>query len=442
MSKKNSKKAFVDAVRSRGGVRYFDLGGQATTSPNNVASGLKAGDPFSGVPIIGDIGGKNSDIAGGVIGGVGNLVQSVGGAFTAQNGYQAQLAPTQNLDYSGTVNQASQQALSGYGQTAGNLGNEQALEQQLLAQSQGQGPNPAQAALANNTQTNVANQAALMANQRGGSANAGLIARQAAQQGAQTQQQAVGQSAALEAQQRLAAQQGAAALQGQIGNQITNQQAASNQLLGIGAGATNTQNANLISNYGQAQGINSQVAQQNANAVNQTTSGLLGGASSLLALFAEGGEVAPAAMAPKASYAEGGPVSVSGQFLNSSPNELGEFANVGSGVGQTASAAVPVLAQAAQTAEGTSKGLTGIGKSVAGMATGGQAPFTAAKGKKVPGDAKVKGDSLKNDTVPAMLSPGEIVLPRHVTQAPDAPQRAAAFVQAIQAKQGLKRGKK
>jgi hypothetical protein len=76
------------------------------------------------------------------------------------------------------------------------------------------------------------------------------------------------------------------------------------------------------------------------------------------------------------------------------------------------------------------------------MAKGGQAPFTAAKGKKVPGEAKVKGDSLKNDTVPAMLSPGEIVLPRHVTQAPDAPQRAAAFVQAIQAKQGLKRGKR
>jgi hypothetical protein len=442
MSKKNSKKAFVDAVRSRGGVRYFDLGGQATLAPTNVAGGLAGGDPLANVPVLNAGHNAISQSVGNMIGGVGNLAQTVGGAFTSQNGYQAQLAPTQQLDYSPIVNQAGQQALSGYGQAQGNLSNEQVLEQQLLGQSQGQGPNPAQAALANNTATNVANQAAIAANQRGGSANAGLIARQAGQQGAATQQQAVGQSAALDAQQRLAAQQGAVALQGQIGNQITNQQAASNQLLGIGAGATNTQNANLISNYGQAQGINSQVAQQNSNAVNQTTSGLLGGASSLLALFAEGGEV-PSTPAPAiAKYAEGGPVSVSGQFLNSSPNEMGEFANVGSGVGQTAAPSVPTLAPAAQTSDSTSKGLSGIGKSVAGMAKGGQAPFTAAKGKKVPGEAKVKGDSLKNDTVPAMLSPGEIVLPRHVTQAPDAPQRAAAFVQAIQAKQGLKRGKR
>jgi hypothetical protein len=63
----------------------------------------------------------------------------------------------------------------------------------------------------------------------------------------------------------------------------------------------------------------------------------------------------------------------------------------------------------------------------------------AAKGMKVPGQAKVAGNSLKNDTVPAMLSPGEIVLPRDVVNHPDAPNKAAQFVQAIQAKQGLKR---
>lgn len=37
-------------------------------------------------------------------------------------------------------------------------------------------------------------------------------------------------------------------------------------------------------------------------------------------------------------------------------------------------------------------------------------------------------DSTANDTVPAMLSPHEIVLPRSVAQAPDAPQKAAQFV--------------
>jgi hypothetical protein len=36
----------------------------------------------------------------------------------------------------------------------------------------------------------------------------------------------------------------------------------------------------------------------------------------------------------------------------------------------------------------------------------------------VPGQARVAGDSPKNDTVPARLSPGEVVLPRSVTQHP------------------------
>lgn len=39
-----------------------------------------------------------------------------------------------------------------------------------------------------------------------------------------------------------------------------------------------------------------------------------------------------------------------------------------------------------------------------------------AKGGMVPGRAKVKGDSSQNDTVPALLSAGEYILPRSVTQ--------------------------
>src|SRR5712664_51228 len=48
----------------------------------------------------------------------------------------------------------------------------------------------------------------------------------------------------------------------------------------------------------------------------------------------------------------------------------------------------------------------------------------AARGVLVGGKAKRKGDAEENDTVPAMLSPGEIVLPRTVAQAEDAPDRA------------------
>ena len=49
----------------------------------------------------------------------------------------------------------------------------------------------------------------------------------------------------------------------------------------------------------------------------------------------------------------------------------------------------------------------------------------------VPGKAKFKGDTRSNDTVPALLSPGEIVLPRTVAQSEDAPEKAKKFVQAI-----------
>lgn len=59
-------------------------------------------------------------------------------------------------------------------------------------------------------------------------------------------------------------------------------------------------------------------------------------------------------------------------------------------------------------------------------------------GGHVPGQASVDGDSYKNDTVPAMLSPGEVVIPRSVMQSDDAPKKAAKFVAAVLAKKGKK----
>lgn len=82
-----------------------------------------------------------------------------------------------------------------------------------------------------------------------------------------------------------------------------------------------------------------------------------------------------------------------------------------------------------------------------GMAHGGQVPngpqsrvgqhFHAMKaGGRVPGKAQVAGDSPKNDTVAAKLSPGEIVIPR--SHAND-PEKAAAFARAVAMKnQGKK----
>lgn len=67
----------------------------------------------------------------------------------------------------------------------------------------------------------------------------------------------------------------------------------------------------------------------------------------------------------------------------------------------------------------------GAGKAMLGAAM--------SDGGHVPGKPKVFGDDEVNDTVPAILSPGEIVIPRTIAQGPDAESKAAAFVAAIKA---------
>jgi hypothetical protein len=64
-----------------------------------------------------------------------------------------------------------------------------------------------------------------------------------------------------------------------------------------------------------------------------------------------------------------------------------------------------------------------LGRALMGMTGGGT----------VPGTPTVPGDSAVNDTVPAALSPGEIVIPRSHAGSPEA---AASFVQALQQRQG------
>lgn len=92
-------------------------------------------------------------------------------------------------------------------------------------------------------------------------------------------------------------------------------------------------------------------------------------------------------------------------------------AMIGSGLGSAASGG---------SGQGISTGLEMIAK----------AP-KAARGREmteIPGRAKFKGDTRSNDTVPALLSPGEIVLPRTVAQSEDAPDKAKRFVEEIKKK--------
>lgn len=449
MSKKKNYKGFVDAARAKGGVRYYALG-----------SGVDLAQGAQQTPVAQPV---QNTTQGGIF-----------GALTPQNQYQAQLAPTTNLNYTPVVN-------TGFNTATGNIEAQQALEQQFLAQGMGQGPNPAQSALAQNTGANVANQAALMAGQRGAGANVGLMGRQIAQQGAATQQNAVGQAATLEAQQRLASQQAAAQQQANIGQQAQN-------LFGTGVSALGNQNLANISNYGQMQAANAQTAAANAKQTGQTgggiIGGILGGIGSIFGL-AEGGEVPPiptptpspspqepnidpdkAAKVQKSfqgsvGFAAGGPVSYAGKFLsgvlaanqqstqdNSQDPLSSSIGTIASGLGSAlgkatglsstfGSSAAPKTDAAAQGAlAGT---LAGMGAAKGGKVVHGET--LAAKGKEVPGKAKVKGDNLKNDNVPAMLSPGEIVIPRSIAQHPDAPNKAAQFVQSIMAKKKHSKGK-
>lgn len=64
----------------------------------------------------------------------------------------------------------------------------------------------------------------------------------------------------------------------------------------------------------------------------------------------------------------------------------------------------------------------------------------AAKGKVVPGKAKVNHDSYANDNVKALLSPGEVVLPLHIMNSADPAKAAAEFVTDILRKKA--KGKK
>lgn len=131
-----------------------------------------------------------------------------------------------------------------------------------------------------------------------------------------------------------------------------------------------------------------------------------------------------------------------GQLLGSLSNQN----SANAGVAQT---------NANNAAKGAGGLLGGIGSAIGGalgLAQGGAVPehlaavhsiYHGARDMKgggvVPGEPKVMRDSPRNDTVPAKLSPKEIVLPISVTQAKNAPEEAARFVARELAKHGAGR---
>ncbi len=367
-------------------------------------------------------------IAAGSSAAVGAGVNAVGKALSGDKGpQQVNVASPVGADQaqaamgqaSGAVNQqqnlANQLAAqNGIGNQSQVYGQQQALASQLGQMAQGNGPSVARTQLANTTGANVANQAALMAGQRGAGANAGLIARQAAQQGGALQQQAAGQGAQLKAQEQLNAVGALQQQQGMLGNLATQQ---------VGQQANAVGNLNQFAQGNQGQLLNSIAGaqstaaqqQQGANQITaqqqmqnqQNTAGLTKGISSGL-----GSAITSAVMPKTAAPAE-----------KLSPN------------GDVASR--PMFAQGGQIGmpaimKENYKGSSKIGMHL--MAKGG--PVQMEQGGGVPGQAKVPGarDSYANDVVDAKLSPGEIVLPRSVTMSKDPVAAAAKFVAALKGK--------
>lgn len=429
-----------------------------------------------------------------------NGAGAMSNAIGQQGNFNGQLGAANGI---GTQNQAIQGLQGVAGQQA-------ATEQQYQNIANGTGPNPAQAMLNQQTGANVANQAALMAGQRGAGANIGLMARQAAQQGAATQQQAVGQGATMQAQQQLGAlsglsaqQQALAGTQSAIGGLGTTQagmqqagisnlsqqgaQAAglqqgainaaagqANTMAGQQIGATTAAAQGTLANAGQAQqGL---IAQNNANvsmqgnvnagntALEQTSQqgrqGLAGGVLNGLGAAvgaAHGGEILkmddggpiplaetpapPVATAPAAAPIVG-PQSSFGQFLKG-------FGGGSSGQGTPS---MPAMGGSNSGAQAMNAGMTGLGKGIGKaakkpktadlssemetpMAKGGLAAKGGHVAAKTPGQKPVvKGDSLKNDKVPTMLSAGEVVIPRSIMNSKNPARSAADFVNKVLAK--------
>lgn len=295
-----------------------------------------------------------------------------------------------------------------------------ALANQLAAQAQGQGPSLAQAQLRQATDRNIAQQAALIGSQRG--LNPNQAARQAAIQGAAANQQAAGQSAQLRLQEQQAAQQA---------------------LAGI-AGAGREQDLGLAQNQAS---LNQQATLSNRDAVNQFAlqqaalnqqAGLANAQMGMQAGLANQDAANQFALAQaqlkQQAAANNQQATLQQSGLN---NQMSQYYNTGLMNMEQADRDAQMALQQLLVNQNT--GLAGVnqaGYASASKARGdlvgnlgsGLAALAMAKGGVVPGKAKHKGDDLRNDTVPVMLSPGEIVVPRTIA---DDDKRTIAFVQAL-----------
>ena len=441
----------------------FLSGGQVGSAATSALAGAGTGAAIGSV--VPGIGTAIGAVGGGLIGGIGSLLASSG----SSNG-PAPAAALPNITNPVTGEQitdaygnivASQQQLQNFNnqlQAQGGVQNQSDVYNQFGNIAAGKGPQLAQAILNQNTGQNVSNQAALMASQRGASANPGLVARQAAQQGAGIEQNAVGQAAELQQQQELSALNSQAAIAGQqvgqlqqglglYGNQtLTGQgqllgaQGAYNSALTSGQGSVNAANAPLNT---QAQGFNNQLVggviqgagglltsglargpSATFNGPNYAdTSGLGAGASSnnytMPSFGASSASATPAAQ-PTYTLAKGGEVENPKLGRVAPQNRFESKTYMPPHMDQVASIYHPHKSFGHPYEQ---RSFGGGHFDEGGHVDDPMLPMK--KGGVIPGKAEYAHNTVKDDTVPAMLSPGEFVIDKE-TMNSDNPVEGAA----------------
>src|SRR5690242_21257848 len=105
---------------------------------------------------------------------------------------------------------------------------------------------------------------------------------------------------------------------------------------------------------------------------------------------------------------------------------------VTSGMGKTAAEGAEAQAAARRQVRNVNQELINNAEKTTLSTVGGIAQAFMSDGGKVPGEPLVFGDDEINDTVPAWLSPKEIVIPVSIATSPNAPELAADFVRALQ----------
>lgn len=318
---KFSKGGYIKKIGDR---QYFDTGGNVATGAGAGAAagsvvpgvgtllgsaiGATAGLVASDTPNYGSAGQQNPYVQSNATDPNTGVLGTIGGALGTTDNFQASSAnitPGTNKQELDTAYTGAQNALGNQTNLVNTLApqagtaaaNQNALANQELAMTQGAGPNPAQNALNQNTATNVSNQAALMAGQRGASGNVGLAARNIGTQGANTQQQAVGQEATLGANQQVAAQSNLANLSNnqisQTGQAITGQNSAQQNEQATLQNANTSFNNAAVGMQSNINNVNSQTAAANQNAAANVLGGIGSAASSISSILNKGGMVKP-----------------------------------------------------------------------------------------------------------------------------------------------------